>query len=181
MNIEFINLEFHQRVFKKIKCYIKCNSGVEADAEDIIQDGYYIFITNIRKKEFVLTTTPDFYLFRICQNLWLKELERRRKLKASDPGSNSLIDSTAYSDILEELKKKEYQLKLIESCKEKLSKKYQEVFELRAQGRKYKEIAEIMNYSSGQIAKDKYYRGNERLKELIIESIASFRGICVEE
>src|SRR5690606_25163134 len=56
------------------------NNGSEEEAKDIFQEALIVFWQKvIADSEFMLTSKISTYLYSICQNLWRKELERKKR------------------------------------------------------------------------------------------------------
>ena len=62
-----------------IKAFVLKNSGNEADAADIIQEGLQQLILNIRLQQFQGKSSLKTYLYRICRNLWISRLRKLNK------------------------------------------------------------------------------------------------------
>ena len=62
-----------------VKMVLK-NNGTEEEAQDIYQDALIVFWEKVVKDELTLTAKISTYLYSICYNLWLKELDRKRRL-----------------------------------------------------------------------------------------------------
>lgn len=60
------------------------NSGSEADALDIFQEGLVVLWQNIRNDQFQLKghTQISTYLYSVCRNLWISKLRKNKKTVA---------------------------------------------------------------------------------------------------
>ena len=163
----FYTPSVYKYAFHLVRSYVLKNSGNHADVEDILQEGLFIFFRNVKNPEFTLTNKPEFYIYKTCQKLWLKELDRRKK--SGSIRLNDLNIEIKESNSIEELILKEKLIKIIDKNKNKLSTKCQKVFNYRKQGLSCEDIAIQMHFNGGQIAKDKYYRCKKRLIQLIQE------------
>ena len=150
------------------------NSGSDDDARDLFQEALLVFIKKLQNPDFELTAQPKTYLYAVCRNLWLKQLQKRKKTKGSiqidDP--NNLIP-LVHVDGLEEKQEMEVKFELISDilaqlnsdCKQLLISFYYKKMPL-------KEIAQIMEYSSGFV-KVKKKRCMDSLKKKVLEAYAS--------
>ncbi len=153
---------------------IMTNNGSEEDARDIFQEALLIFIKKLQSPDFKLTAQPKTYLYAVCRNLWLKQLEKRKKKKGTiqidDP--NNLIPLIDVDEI-EEKKIVEEKHELISEilqqlkgdCKQLLLSFYFKKMPL-------KEIAQIMDYSDGFV-KVKKKRCMDSLKKRVLEAYAT--------
>lgn len=57
------------------------HSGNEDDVKDLMQDTLVAIWQNVRKPDFQLSAKLSTYLFAIAKNLWLKQLEKRKRIK----------------------------------------------------------------------------------------------------
>ena len=64
--------------YPAIEAHIIRNSGSQADAEDVFQEAIVVLLQQIRRVDFVLTSSLKTYLFAIARNLWLKRLRETR-------------------------------------------------------------------------------------------------------
>ena len=70
--------ELYTKFFYKIKLMITQNHGYETDAADIFQDALLAIYHKAKKQEFAITSSFEGFLFVICRNKWIKELEKRK-------------------------------------------------------------------------------------------------------
>lgn len=60
------------------------HSGNEDDVKDLMQDTLVAIWQNVRKPQFELSAKLSTYLFAIAKNLWLKQLDKRKRTKNED-------------------------------------------------------------------------------------------------
>lgn len=60
------------------------HSGNEDDVKDLMQDTLVAIWQNVRKPQFELSAKLTTYLFAIAKNLWLKQLDKRKRIKSED-------------------------------------------------------------------------------------------------
>lgn len=71
--------KLYEKLFPKAKNYILKNSGNLEDAKDFVQDSIIKLYDKLKEERFYLITNVLNYSFGILRNLWLKELEKRKK------------------------------------------------------------------------------------------------------
>ncbi len=133
------------------------NSGTEEEAKDIYQDALLVFWQKALKPEFVLTSKVSTYIYSICQNLWLKELDRKGRLSHEEKdGSESMSwDSEEKIKAIHECL-----AQLGETCKKVLSYYYFD-------GMSMAVIAEKMGFANAETAKTKKYKCKKALDEQV--------------
>ncbi|MCC5919806.1 MAG: sigma-70 family RNA polymerase sigma factor [Cyclobacteriaceae bacterium] len=134
------------------------NNGSESDAKDVFQDSLIVFWQKVIKKELHLSSKISTYIYSICQNLWLKELDRRKRLDYKEE------DGIENEDVLG----REEQVKIIrdavdslgETCKNVLGMYYFD-------GMSMKQIADKLGFANTDTVKTKRYKCKKRLDTLI--------------
>lgn len=147
----------------KILGMVQKNSGNEADALDIFQEGLVALWTNIHEGKFVLQENARIttYLYALCRNLWISRL---RKRKITQP-----IESDERIEIPEETGALEAEHERIQELGRKLSKlgeacqKLLRLFYFEKQS--MNEIADLLDLSP-KTAKNNKYRCMQRLRAL---------------
>ena len=103
-------LEFlYKKYYRMMTKLVITNSGTEDEARDIYQDALIVFWQKARSGNLVLTSKISTYIYSICQNLWRKELDRKKRL------SNEERDAPVSMDM--ETSEKE---KIIARCMDQL-------------------------------------------------------------
>lgn len=147
------------------RAFILSNNGTFVDVEDTLQEGLKIFFENLQKKDFVLTTTPENYIYQVCIKLWYKEIRRRSIEKNLNIEIHS--ESLSQQEDIEIVIRREKLLCILERNIKKLHPRGRELYTLKFKGLSLKEIAARMGLKNSSIAKDKCYREKRRLIELI--------------
>ena len=147
-----------------IKAYINSNSGNNHDAEEIVQKG----IVHICKKasQNKLNIKKDFnaLLFSICKNMWLKDLERKRKEIKNKTG----IIEHFYNEPASIKDPDEMELfDLFEKHLNDLKPGCQKVLRMFFKGISYKDMAVLLNINSANYLKSLKFKCKEELKEKI--------------
>lgn len=146
----------YKTYYPMVRELIQKNSGTDEDATDIFQDGLLVLHRNISNGSFREESSIKTYLYSICKNLWLKELERRARRAATS--HDFLHDPTTMDDTTDELgylidiQVVELLLsELQEDCRNLLVEYYYNK-------RSMAELKEIFNVGSIQAAKNKKWR-----------------------
>ena len=156
--------ELYDSAFKGISNMVRKNSGTELDAEDIFQDSLIIFYNQIRKQQLNLTCAINTYLYSICRNLWLKKWRKtKRELPLNEQANEISIDASVLS-ILESSEQSQAVSKLMSQlspdCQKVLLFFYYDRLSM-------KEIAQKMDLSGPQVAKNKKSNCMKSLKKLV--------------
>lgn len=175
---EIITQTTLRKLYLMVKNYVLQHCGSMEDVEDTLQEGLYKFMNVYKKNGFTQKGKPENYVFSICKNIWLKELEKRQKIKQSARFVVEEIEDDTWD--LKEKYRKETLHDIIEKNYELLSNSCQKVLNFRRDGLTCNEIAELLSLKNGQIAKDKHYRCKERLRELIKQDKA-YRALINDE
>jgi len=158
-------LEIYELVYPSVRKYIRNNSGNQEDAEDIFQRALLHVTTKSKVKNYQPVANFEWYLYGICKNLWLKELNFRKKwatkaeVKEVSDESNAKIMAL---EILENDRREVYLRNfnlLSDNCKKVLS--------LYLKKRKHKEIAEDLGYNSETVVRQRIFKCKAKLTKLI--------------
>ncbi len=151
-------LEFlYKKYYRMMTKMVISNSGTEEEARDIYQEALIVFWQKAVSGKLVLTSKMSTYIYSICQNLWRKELDRKKRL------SNEEKDVSVTPDT-----ETEERNKIIARCINQLGETCRKVLmyyyfdELSMQ-----EIAERMGFANTDTAKTKKYKCKQKLDELI--------------
>lgn len=149
--------------FPGISSFIQKNNGSDEDGRDIFQETLLILHQKIKDPSFKLSSSLYTYLFAISKNLWLKRLEKKRKLRVTFLEKEELM-------IVDEIEgdiDRESQYRLFRKKFRQLSVGCQEVLELFFNGTSMKEIAEKLNLGSVQYVKKRKFQCKEKLIALV--------------
>jgi RNA polymerase sigma factor (sigma-70 family) len=159
-------LYLHQKVYDQIKNFILQAKGDVSDVEDVFQDGLFTLLKMIRQSTLPQELNIEAYLFTICKNRWIKQLSNGktantfRLIPDMDVVSNE-PDSLAH---LQEAEQEKVMALILDQlgakCQQLLIYYYYEK-------KKMKEIANIMGFSSEQIAKNQKLKCLQKLREII--------------
>ncbi|MEO5980469.1 MAG: sigma-70 family RNA polymerase sigma factor [Chryseolinea sp.] len=151
-------LEFlYQKYYRMMTKMVITNSGTEDEARDVYQDALIVFWQKATSGNLVLTSKMSTYIYSICQNLWRKELDRKKRL------SNEEKDASVTMDI-DGPEREKILAKCIdqlgETCKKVLMYYYFEEMSMQ-------DIAEKLGFANTDTAKTKKYKCKKKLDELV--------------
>jgi len=131
------------------------NHGREEDARDLFQEVLLVIFQKARDESFKLNCSLGTYMFSVSRLLWLKELNRRKRLNDKQIDLNEYIDNE--TDIIEIAEYNE-RLKVYRQFFEKLGTDCRMVLTLFLEGKTIAEITAIMGYKSDQYTRNRRYR-----------------------
>jgi RNA polymerase sigma factor (sigma-70 family) len=141
-----------------ISYFISKNNGDVENAKDIFQDALFIIIEKIYANDFNLKGALSTYLFAICKNLWLMELDKmkaarnymiRREPNQIETDFSESSDRVFYSNVFLQ-------------CFDTMDKVSRKILTMYWKEISLAEIAEKLGYSYGYVKKKK----SESMKEL---------------
>lgn len=151
--LEVIYIKYYRMMTKMVIT----NSGTEEEARDIYQDALVVFWQKARSGNLILTSKMSTYIYSICQNLWRKELDRKKRLSNEEKDSPQTIDMDTPE-----------REKIIAKCIEQLGDTCRKVLmyyyfdEMSMQ-----EIADKLGFANTDTAKTKKYKCKQKLDELV--------------
>ncbi|HLT82040.1 MAG TPA: sigma-70 family RNA polymerase sigma factor [Cyclobacteriaceae bacterium] len=151
-------LEFlYKKYYRMMTKMVITNSGTEEEARDIYQDALIVFWQKATSGNLVMTSKISTYIYSICQNLWRKELDRKKRLSNETNDTPVLMDTDS--------KEREQIIarcinQLGETCKKVLMYYYFEEMSMQ-------DIAERLGFANTDTAKTKKYKCKKKLDELI--------------
>jgi RNA polymerase sigma factor (sigma-70 family) len=151
--LEFIYKKYYRMMTK----LVITNSGTEDEARDVYQDALVVFWQKARSGNLVLTSKMSTYIYSICQNLWRKELDRKKRLSNEEKDASETLDMDGPE-----------REKIIAQCLDQLGETCRKVLmyyyfdELSMQ-----EIADKLGFANTDTAKTKKYKCKQKLDELV--------------
>lgn len=147
----------YQKYYSMMTKLVIRNSGTEDEAKDIYQDALIVFWQKVKNDQLVLTSKISTYLYSICQNLWRKELVRKKRLSYETTEGNTSMDFDKEERI--EIVNKSVQA-LGDTCRKVLSYYYFDNMSM-------SEIAEKLGFANADTAKTKKYKCKKELDKMI--------------
>ncbi|MEM6685096.1 MAG: sigma-70 family RNA polymerase sigma factor [Bacteroidota bacterium] len=155
--------EIYDRFFLKVRTFVLQNSGSITDAEDIFHNALMQLYVRLKKRDLVIKSSFEAYLFTTCKNLWRRELNKKRVTKSKVVELEDKETENAYA-LLEqeqwELYIEKFQL-LSENCRKVLT--------LLFNGTSYDEIVKLFSYASKVVARQRVFKCKAKLTKLIQE------------
>lgn len=151
-------LEFvYQKYYRMMTKLVITNSGTEEEARDVYQDALVVFWQKATSRNLVLTSKMSTYIYSICQNLWRKELDRKKRLSSEEKDTPVMVDTE--SEERERILAKCID-QLGETCKKVLMFYYFEEMSMQ-------DIADKLGFANTDTAKTKKYKCKKKLDELV--------------
>jgi RNA polymerase sigma factor (sigma-70 family) len=136
---------------------VQQNSGTEEEAKDIYQEALISFWQKAASRKLVLTSKISTYLYSICQNLWRKELDKKRRF------SDEEVDKEEFQDYEEQER-----LRIVKECLDELGDVCRKILTYYYfDGMSMTDISKKLNFSSTDTAKTKKYKCKKKLDTLI--------------
>ncbi len=147
--------ELYKRFSGKIKQMVLRNNGNESDAADVFQEGLMALYQKARTGSFVLTCPLEAYLYLICKNRWINELNKKSTGKVTFTDTEGYdwgedVFTTTETVLLQSNRRKLLEAKLAE-----LGEGCRELLRLSWSGKAMDEVATILNNSYGYVRKKK--------------------------
>ena len=144
--------------------------------EDIYQDAVIVFIEKIKENKLTLVNTSiQTYLNSICRNQVLIRLKQKNKpvSMAEDWESNYNDKYTDWFDEHAEIQTERIKIMMeeLELMKEKGQVCYELLRKVFFENKSMAAIAELMNYTNADNAKNQSYRCRERLKKQVFDRL----------
>jgi RNA polymerase sigma factor (sigma-70 family) len=149
--------ELYTKYYRMMTKLVISNSGTEDEAKDIYQEALVVFWQKAVSGKLVLTSKISTYVYSICQNLWRKELDRKRRL------TNEEKDGVEYSNY-----DQEERARIIQECINDLGETCRNVLMFYYfDGLSMQDIADKLGFANTNTAKTKKYKCKKKLDELV--------------
>ncbi len=147
----------YQKYYRMMTKMVIKNSGTEQEAKDIYQEALVVFWQKAISGKLVLTSKISTYIYSICQNLWRKELDRKKR------HSSEQKDSAEFPT-----HDKEERAKLINQCINQMGDTCKKVLMYYYfDGLSMQDIADKLGFANTNTAKTKKYKCKQKLDELV--------------
>ncbi|MEM6963504.1 MAG: sigma-70 family RNA polymerase sigma factor [Bacteroidota bacterium] len=154
--------EIYKDSLPEVTKYIKKNSGNEADAKDVFQEGILVIFKKIQSDSLVLTTSFHVFLFMVCKRIWLKKLKKKSKAAVTLDDVEEFVIEESIEDRWIQSRK----WKLFNEKFSLISEECQKVLKMLFNGKSGNQIAQAMGYTE-EYAKRKKYKCKLSLTEII--------------
>src|SRR6187402_1402671 len=147
----------YKKYYRMMTKMVITNSGTEEEARDVYQDALIVFWQKATSGNLVMTAKISTYIYSICQNLWRKELDRKKRLsnEEKDSAQSMDLDSPERNKIIAECLNQ-----LGETCRKVLMYYYFDEMSMQ-------EISEKLGFANTDTAKTKKYKCKQKLDELV--------------
>jgi RNA polymerase sigma factor (sigma-70 family) len=147
----------YKKYYRMMTKLVISNSGTEDEARDVYQDALVVFWQKATSGKLVLTAKISTFIYSICQNLWRKELDRKKRLAYEAKDSSISMDF----DTDEKAKNLRKCIDALDdTCKKVLMYYYFD-------GLGMQEIADKLGFANTDTAKTKKYKCKKKLDELV--------------
>ncbi len=167
----------YRQYYQTIVNLVMNNSGSLQEAKDIYQETLIIFYEKVKDEDFELNCKLKTYLYSISRNLWLKQLQHKKRF------TNSISDSEEYLEIpWEEASKKEDQYQAMHTALESLGEPCRSILkDFYMHSQSMEEITEKFGYTNADNAKNQKYKCLKRLKKIFFDSYGNDGGLNYDE
>lgn len=147
----------YKKYYRMMTKMVINNSGTEEEARDIYQDALVVFWQKATSGKLVMTAKISTYVYSICQNLWRKELDRKKRLSNEQKDVAVIVDTD-----VEERNRiiGECLDRLDDTCRKILMYYYFEEMSMQ-------DIADKLGFANTDTTKTKKYKCKKKLDELV--------------
>ncbi len=149
----------YDHYFPDVRRFVLRNSGTQDDAYDVFQEAIIVLYNQIKCDELEYRTDIKSYFLGIGKIMWRNKLSHTKTYEQLEDNILSESDVDVFNDPAF--------VNLVQRSLKKLTNEECEVLNMFAQGMSYKDIADIMGYSSEVYARRKKYLSKERLIAII--------------
>jgi RNA polymerase sigma factor (sigma-70 family) len=170
----------YKEFYPLIKFLVTGNGGLEADAEDIFQDGIVTLYNKIILNQLVLNSSFKTYMYSVCRSLWLQKLQKR---KAVFDKLNDIEDFIELPEGMlreESIQDTELQ-RIIQTHYLSLPEECQKVLRLFIQKKPVREIAGIMGFKTENYAKTRNSLCKQDLKKRVSDDPRIYKFLHYEK
>lgn len=147
--------EIYSRYSKHITQMVLKNNGTETDAADLFQNVLIELHRKAIKQQFTLTCPFDAFLYMVCHNRWLNELDKRKGKKVTLTGNEGFNVSEDVFENYESLHVQEKRRNLVEEKLAELGEGCRELLSLSWSGKPLQEVAVTLNFTYAYVRKRK--------------------------
>lgn len=170
---EAVLRELYQRNYRIIANHITRNSGSEEEAQDIFQEGIVVLWEKIVQDRLSLTSSIGIYLFKVCENLWLKELRKKKNFPQDKLQAHEEIIDDVSSTEDEEIELNRRQ-QIVQQCMSELTETCRAIIHYFYFDRlSMKEIALKLGLKNEDVSKNIKSKCLKKLRELVLIKITA--------
>lgn len=153
--------------FNMVKYFIVKNNGTADDAHDIFQEAMVVLFDKLNSADFVLTSSLKTWIYAVCRNKWLKQLEKQKK-------NLRLVDFEKADDVQlpEDVEEQNEKSEMLRNNLARLGVGCRKLLLLFYYFKKsMEEIAVELNYTNAGNAKSQKYKCLQKLKALYASNV----------
>jgi RNA polymerase sigma factor (sigma-70 family) len=147
--------EIYSRFSKRITQMVLKNSGTATDAADLFQNVLIELHRKAIRQQFILTSPFEAFLYMVCRNRWLNELEKRKGKRVTLTGDEGFNVSDNVFENYETLKVHEKRKSLVEEKLAELGEGCRDLLSLSWSGKPLQEVATTLNFTYAYVRKRK--------------------------
>jgi RNA polymerase sigma factor (sigma-70 family) len=147
--------EIYSRYSRRITQMVLKNNGTETDAADLFQNVLIYLHRKAINQQFTLTCPFEAFLYMVCHNRWLNELEKRKGKKVTLTGDEGFKVSEDVFENYETLNVQEKRKNLVEEKLAELGEGCRDLLSLSWSGKPLQEVAVTLNFSYAYVRKRK--------------------------
>jgi len=147
--------DIYRNFADKIKWMVLKNNGNENDAADIFQESLVAIYHKAKTQNFVLTCPFEAFLYLVCKNKWINELNKRKNHNVT---FTDTAGYTAGEDSLQQVSlliQQDDRKNLLEEKLAELGEGCRKLLQLSWSGKAMDEVAEILHVTYGYVRKKK--------------------------
>jgi RNA polymerase sigma factor (sigma-70 family) len=149
-----IILDLYRQLGPMIHNLVIRNSGSKTDASDIFQEGLVVLFEKIQDPDFRLTSSYKTLLYAICRNLWLQQLDKRKRMPMAL--TDDIPEEQEASFMAENAIREQQKYDLYRKHFKKLGDDCQRILKMFIQGESLRKISESMGFTEKYAKKRKY-------------------------
>ena len=151
----------YKEYYGDIQRLIYRNHGKKEDAKDVFQESIIVIFRQIEQKDLTLSCSFKTYLYSVCRNIWLKQLERKNL--AYNYKQEKLEHSVEWDEEMETLADQNEKYALFQKHFQRLTENCKKILKHSLEGLSVKKIAELMGYTSENYTKKRKFQCKENL------------------
>lgn len=160
--------------FQTIQHLILNNKGNPEDAADVFQEAMIVLYEKSIHPEFVLNCQIKTYLYSVCRRIWLKKLEKQKRISIQTDEFDQVI---SIEEDIKEHEQANIRFKTMENALAKIGEPCKGLLEAFYINKKQmQEIAVLFNYTNADNAKTQKYKCLNRLKKLFLQNIKTYNN-----
>lgn len=157
----------YQSYFKKVERFVTSNQGTSTEASDLFQEALIVVFQRVRQEGPTLTRSFRSFFLGVVRNLWLKQLEARRRTPFEELSDSGDIDVFRVMDDLYSAYDEALLRQLIYKYYSDLGEQCRTILELYARKTAIKDIAEKLGLTENFVKKRKYECKEKLIRDLM--------------